>query len=104
MKETVLFEINGELVVIGYSSMMAPTAIREKNRVFKMLRLNSKIENLEYDVFFFECVNSEWILLPEFGFINLDGPEELMERYRKLPHLKRTTWDEFVELVVGAYY
>ena len=104
MKEKVHIIINGSPILIGYASMMAPTAMREKNRIFKMLRLRSKIEEEEGDIFFFEYKNSDWFLLPEFGFINLDGPEELHEVYEQISHIGATTWDEFVEKVFRAYY
>ena len=109
MKEIVGVQINGELVKMGYSSMMAPTTLRETNRVFKMMRLVTREPEHEGDIFFFEfrCSKNgkeEWILLPEFGFINLDGPEELQEVYEKIQHLAQTTWDEFVDMLFLGYY
>lgn len=108
MREVISFEVNGSPVVIGYSCMMAPTAFRETNRVFRMLRLNADLGE-EGSIFFFEfrCSKNgkeEWVLLPEFCFINHDGPTELIEVYEKIPHMGQTTWDEFIELVFRAYY
>lgn len=108
MREIVGVQINGELIKMGYSSMMAPTSLRETNRVFKMMRLETREVEHEGDIFFFEyrCSNGkeEWCLLPEFCFINLDGPAELQNVYEKIPHLGQISWDEFIELVFRAYY
>ncbi|MFA7272531.1 MAG: hypothetical protein WC044_01605 [Crocinitomicaceae bacterium] len=103
MKDKIIRPINGKDYLIGYTSMMAPTAHRETNRVFKMLRLVPKDSNLEGDIFFFEFDNDEWILLPDFGFVNLQDPHELIKLYSDISHKKRITFDAFINELTNKH-
>lgn len=104
MREKVIRKLKDkEDYLIGYTSMMAPTASREANRVFKMLRLVPKDTTLEGDIFFFEFDKDEWVLLHEFGFINLEDPIELIELYSDIPHKKRISFDAFIDELTSKY-
>lgn len=105
MKEKVTIQINGKEVLIGQTQMMATTSV---SRVFKMLQLHSLLPNQAGDVFFFEFKfhngRNQWVLLPEHGYINLEGPEELIDFYTCETEAQNITFDDFVEKVFRAYY
>ena len=108
MKEIVSIEINGKSVVIGYSSMMAPTSVNAQNNIFKMLQLHSLEPDQSGDIFFFEYRfhdgKNQWVLLSDNGFINLEGPEKLIDLYMGMTESQNVTFEEFVEKVFRVYY
>lgn len=112
MKELVSVEINGEAIIIGYSSMFIPTNKREQenNIVFKSLRLIPIKKDEEGDVFFFQSKRrfrkggwkTDWFLIPEYGFMNVQS--SLLDFYAKNYYGKDTTFDDFVEAIWREHY
>jgi hypothetical protein len=97
--EVIKRTVEGKDYIVGCSCMMAPCHVREKGKVFKMLRVHHT-----EDVHFFECINDKWILIPEFSFINLYGNERLIDAYMNLPRDEEIEFDTFVRLVFYSLY
>lgn len=112
MREEVTIEINGEKVLIGYSSMYIPTNKREQEQdvVFKSLRLEPLEKDQEGDIFYFQNKKkfkygkweSDWYLIPEYGFISLESP--LIDFYMNASFGRDTTFDNFVECIFRQHY
>ncbi len=88
---------NGTML-IGYSTMMAPTNEKESNKVYKMLRLLSS-DNQEGDIHFFVRKGDAWVLAPDYSFINLNGNQKLLDLYQNLPRSQKIDFYLFVELI-----
>lgn len=110
MREDVTIEINGKLVLVGYTSMVLPTDKDFQGKAFKQLRLQPLNMDEEGDVFFF-CYKEklkygksegDWFLMPELGYINAQSP--LIDFYMDERFNRLTTFDEFVELVFRHHY
>jgi hypothetical protein len=97
MRELVKGGANGKMIV-GYTSMMAPTSDRENGKVFKMLRLLSS-DDQEGDIHFFEKKGNAWILVPGCSFVNLNGNQNLIELYQSMPRSRNIDFYLFVELI-----
>ncbi len=103
MREIVEVQTSRGLKKIGHSSMMAPTRVKEKGKVFKMLRLTSSQEQ-EGDIHFFEKKGDAWILVPEYSFVNLNENENLLELYQSLPRSQNIDFYIFIEFIGQALY
>lgn len=110
MREEVTIEINGKLVLVGYTSMVFPTAKDFQGKVFKQLRLQPLNLNEEGDVFHF-CYQEklkygtsegDWFLMPGLGFINPQSP--LIDLYMSDKFSRLTTLDEMVDYVFRQHY
>jgi hypothetical protein len=102
-KVTIKYKDTNKNVVIGYTAMMAPCSPKYTNHVLKKLELKSNIEGECGSIFFFEILISDWVLVPEFSFLNLKQIE-IVELAQKLDISVYTTFDEFISLVNEAYY
>ncbi len=91
---------NGKMI-IGYSSMMAPSGEFQKGKVYKMLRLLSTDET-EGDIHFFEWKGNAWILAPDHSYINLSGNENLIDLYQNLPRCQEIEFYLFIRLIAQA--
>ncbi len=90
--------VRSDKMLIGYSTMMAPTNKNESNKVYKMLRLLST-DQCEGDIHFFEKKGNTWILVPDSSFINLNGNQELLDLYQNIPRNQNIDFYLFVELI-----
>ncbi len=112
MREEVTIEINGEKILIGYSSMYFPANHREQEQglVFKSLRLEPIDKNQEGDIFYFQNKKklkygewkNDWYLLPEYCFLNTESP--LIDLYMSRKYSRKTTFDDMVEYVFRHHY
>lgn len=112
MREDVTIEINGEKILIGYSSMYFPSNRREQEQslVFKSLRLEPIDKNQEGDIFYFQNKNmlkygeweNEWYLLPEYCFLNTESP--LIDLYMSRKFSRKTTFDDMVDYIFRHHY
>jgi hypothetical protein len=100
MKEIIKVKTNGGLKTIGYTTMMAPTSLKEEGKVFKMLRLLSTGEE-EGDIHVFECIRNEWYLRPDKSLINLNN-NELVNLYQFLPRTLPIEFETFIDLISEA--
>ncbi len=88
-------------MIIGYSTMMAPSNEKSSGKVYKMLRLLST-DQYEGDIHFFERKGNAWVLAPDYSFINLNGNQKLLDLYQNLPRSQAIEFYLFVELIAQA--
>lgn len=88
-----------EEIIIGYSSMMAPSSLCSTGKVYRMLRvLNPDIKE-EGDLHFFEMKENRWLLNQELSFINLDGNQNLIDTYMNLPRNEEIEFETFIRII-----
>lgn len=103
MKEEVKLIVNLQEVIIGYTYMLYPTTRKYTNKVFKALEIRT-LDNKVGSLFFFERAGRDWVLQADYGFLNLDGPIELIQMYQGLDTSELITWTAFKKLVFEYYF